>query len=66
MSYLEELLGAAAAETGSDVDVGGLKEFIIAATEGVPVASNQFGPQALANVSDHLVVAVANAIGWSS
>jgi len=62
MSYLENLLQAAVAEAGSEVNIEALKEFIVATTEGIPVVINQFGPQALTNVTDHLVAAVMGAI----
>ncbi len=64
MSHLEEILDAVVAATGADVDVEALKEFIVATTEGVPVASSQFGAQALANVSTHLVTAVMAEVGF--
>lgn len=62
-SKLSELLGEAADQTGSDVDIEGLREFIIATTEGVPVAKSQFGPQAMSNVSVRLVRAVLIEVG---
>ena len=62
MSYLEELLGSAASNSSSDVDIEALKEFIVSTTEGIPIATAQFGPQALDNVSEHLVSSVFAAL----
>lgn len=63
MTYLEEFLRAAAADSGRNVDIGALREFIVATTEGIPVARNQLGGQAVANVTRHLVDAVMGALG---
>lgn len=65
MSELETLLETAVAETGSATDVTALKQFIIATTEGVPVATSQFGESALPNVTKRLVTAVLREVGLS-
>lgn len=63
MSLLEDLLRLAVSERNPTVDVDALKEFIIATTEGIPVAVAQFGQQALANVTERLVASVAHELG---
>ena len=63
MSLLEELLRGSVSERNPNVDVDALKEFIIAATEGIPVAVSQFGQQALANVTERVVAAVEHELG---
>lgn len=63
MAELETLLGAAVSASGSQADIGAVKEFIIATTEGVPIATGQFGPQALDNVTQRLVAAVLREVG---
>lgn len=63
MSLLEELLRGAVSERNRNVEVDALKEFIIATTEGIPVAVSQFGQQALDNVTQRLVASVEHELG---
>lgn len=63
MAELETLLGAAVAATDSPADIGAIKEFIIATTEGIPIATSQFGPQAQDNATKRLVEAVLGEVG---
>jgi len=62
MGYLDDLLDAAGEKAPADVDLIGLKQFIVATTEGIPVVRNQFGPESLGNVAAQLVAAVEAAL----
>ena len=58
MDLLLNRLEAAAAALGTTPDIEALKDFVVAATEGVPTARAQFGDEVVGHVADHLVAAV--------